>query len=90
MILGPWFLVPHACRTCGGRIVTNGSGSFACSTCGVRTIGRADGICGCGIAPAGAMPKRGRFRCIENPAQSSENPAAVVILFDGEPAQAQP
>lgn len=75
----------HACRHCMGAILQDERG-FICSICRRHVGGSVTGLCGCGItveAPSGAE-KRVGFRCVANPAPSSLNPAAIVIVFDGQ------
>ena len=81
-------LVPHACRTCGSRIMQTGA-AYQCTTCGAHAETVA-GVCGCGLLPtfgAKQIKKSSRgFHCSENPAKSARSPAEYVVFFGDKPA----
>ena len=80
---GAWGILPHACRTCLGRIVLRGD-TFRCADCDATTAGAPDGICGCGLRLAAGPPRL--LRCVPNPASMPACRAEIVIAFgEGKP-----
>jgi hypothetical protein len=83
-------MTDHCCRHCLGRILVRRN-VYVCSVCEVESQGRPTGICACGMTAAkdAALPAglRNAYRCGINPDRSGINPARIVVLYGGKPAQ---
>lgn len=77
--LGGWVVVDHACRHCGGRVLTLDNGTTAlarCAECGAMEEGGHAALCCCG-AELGALGRV--LECVRNPSPSKASPNQILV-----------
>jgi len=79
-----WMLTDHACRYCGGRVLSSidslGQHLVRCAECGTELHGEVQDLCACGERLNNGKPAG--FRCVRNAAKSASVPTEVVVIYE--------